>query len=202
MTLIVFEGIDSVGKSTVIKKLKEKYPKFQTFAFPTNHCREQLSKIKLDYNDINSIYRYHLEFETDFLWSMNELEKLQRKGPLLLDRYYISNIVYAYMNLSKKVGYDVYSLQSILHAIDHRYIPDLVVYIMQYNTQRFKQKPDTIFDHEELTQMQNLYREKLFQIWNKEKIKDYVTIPIFSEQDRDKNLFDKVETELKLRDFL
>jgi thymidylate kinase len=200
MAIVVFEGPDGAGKSTIIKRLKEKYPHFNSFAFPTDYFRELLPK--LDYNNPQTIYDHHLKFEMDFAEHVGKLIKLQRRGPLLLDRYFISNLAYAKLNIDKCEQGEM-SLLKVLKFIDHYHIPDLVIYMMQYDISEFPRKQDTIFDDYEVSRLQTAYSELLEILKGGNKILDYETIPLFNNTPKGwDSTFERVEDVLKKKGFI
>lgn len=93
--IILLEGIDNVGKSTLIKELKEKYDNIKSFAFPTTDIRKITEDLynKFDRENLDDLLEYHLLFIEDFLKHQKDL-KNDNNTVLLLDRYFYSNIAY------------------------------------------------------------------------------------------------------------
>ncbi len=192
MTLIVFEGIDLTGKSSTIKKLMDKYPdRFDSFAFPTSYFYDQ----KLQLVEKRDLYRNHIQFEIDFLLHQEHLEKLEKKKTLLLDRYFISNLVYSEINTDGSHENDIH-IPALLSKIEHL-VPDLVVLLLQYNPADFDR--EGTYSVEQLQTMQYYYLNKLSELKETGKIRDYKPIYILSKgEDR----LSKVEEVLKGKDFL
>lgn len=109
MTIVLIEGIDGVGKTTLINQLKEKYPdKIDTFSFPTETARQELCNVhngkytnqdNVPYTTIDLILKaiiYEVDFlnNTDFIQSYLEYGNQNYDQILLLDRWYLSNLAY------------------------------------------------------------------------------------------------------------
>jgi len=132
MSIIVFEGIDGMGKTAVIKQLIKKYPdKFDSLAFPTAVFKHEIideEVTPVSPNTISTLIHYHTAFEIDFMVHTNELKRRSKKGPLLVYRYFMSNMAYAEINFIKH-GYQSHGFLQLLEKIDHGIIPDLVIYL-------------------------------------------------------------------------
>jgi thymidylate kinase len=193
MTLIVFESIDGTGKSTTIKKLVDKYPHiFGSFAFPTttSYFYDQGQSLKKD-----GPYKYHFQFEIDFLLHQEHLEQLQKKKTLLLDRYFISNLIYSEINTDGSHNNDIY-IPAVLSKIEHL-VPDLVILLLQYNPADFEN--EGTYTVEQLQTMQYYYLNKVRELKEAGKIKDYKPIYIlYKGEDR----LSKVEDVLRVNGFL
>lgn len=105
MSIVLLEGIDGTGKSTIIKQLQEKYPKLKSMAFPVN--REVL-KVEYDRDSFQEVCMYHKQFVKDFIDNQLKIADMVEDGStLLLDRYYLSHVVYVmydYANHATKTG--------------------------------------------------------------------------------------------------
>lgn len=94
MPIVAIVGVDNVGKTTLINKLKEKYD-IDTFAFPTPKLRKELESLKIDYTDIYSILNYHMRFQLDFSEQQALIKEYKNNNKLLiLDRYIYCSLAY------------------------------------------------------------------------------------------------------------
>jgi thymidylate kinase len=200
MSLLVLEGPDSAGKSTLIKQLKEKHD-FASFAFPTPHCTDKLKSFKV-FNSESTLAYYHLIFEMDFAEHIDTLTSLIKKGKhVLLDRYFISNLAYASINFHNKYHLSSSKFLQVLHNIEHQPIPDLVIFLRLSDPHLFRPKTDSLFTQSELQKLQERYQDILTILQEQGKIKDYDTVIIESEKDR-VNVLKRVESVLKTKGFL
>lgn len=205
MSIIVFEGVDGMGKTAVIQQLMKKYPnKFDSLAFPTAVFKHEINDeviTPISPNTISTIIHYHTAFEIDFMVHIRELERRSKKGPLLLDRYFISNMAYAEINFIKH-GYQNHPFLDLLQKIDHGVIPDLVIYLRAYDMNEFTVKDDSHFTPEELSHIQYSYTNLIPRLNEQDKIKDYATVTLLSEEFRNNKLLEYVEDILKEKGFL
>ncbi len=93
MPIVVFEGTNITLKDTIIDQLLQKYPeKIKTFAFPTTKYQELLSSNVAD-NPEKLVFNHSL-IENDFIENKSEIYRESRKFLVILNQYYLSNIVY------------------------------------------------------------------------------------------------------------
>lgn len=104
MTLVVLEGYDEVGKSTVIKQLWDKYQdRILPRVYPTPRIRAILNTIyQFRMKDIDSLFRYHYMFLEDFMINNDRIqEEVNIPDHLVLcDRYFYSSAVYFLKDLA------------------------------------------------------------------------------------------------------
>ncbi|MBA3750681.1 MAG: hypothetical protein H0X03_07325, partial [Nitrosopumilus sp.] len=93
MPLVVLEGGEIQGKSTIANQLKTKYPnQVEIIKFPSIDIGEGLEKQQ---NDVKTLIYNHILFEIDFHKSIDKIQQQLSKGKLLiLIRYFPSNIAY------------------------------------------------------------------------------------------------------------
>lgn len=106
--IIVIDGMDGVGKNTqavlLYEKLKEQGHKVELFSFP-NYKDDSSFFIKKflnkEYSDIDNPYTVSLFYTLDraITFSRQIKEKYDQGYIIILDRYYISNILYQLHNL-------------------------------------------------------------------------------------------------------
>ena len=127
--VVLFEGINRVGKSTIIKEFQEAYPKqIQVIKFP--YQKKIISKIVFLYQEIERMtdmkqaLQYleiiHQLFDLDFrqFSTLTEIDDLSKV--YFLDRYYPSNLVYAAMH-----NVEVNPIWKENHCLK----PDMTVYL-------------------------------------------------------------------------
>lgn len=103
--LVNIEGIDGVGKSTVIKALKEKYPSIHVIAFPTQRLRDTSKEHEHKFETFGDLFAYHYQFLEDFASEQERLYNLVQSNTLvLIDRYYLSNYVYLLADVIKHLN--------------------------------------------------------------------------------------------------
>lgn len=108
--IIVIDGMDAVGKNTqsilLCKKLQEQGHKVKLFSFP-NYQDDSSFFIKKflngEYKDINNPYTISLFYAVDrAITFIREIkEKYDQGYIIILDRYYISSILYQLHNLKE-----------------------------------------------------------------------------------------------------
>lgn len=104
MPLVVLEGDDGTGKTTVIQRLKEKYPHIESLAFPTQELKEKIPTpdVTRVWDTLDQVFRYHIAFMYDFNRNQERIYNLlKEKKVVLLDRYYISNLVYLLYDVAR-----------------------------------------------------------------------------------------------------
>jgi deoxyadenosine/deoxycytidine kinase len=98
MSLVVIEGDDGMGKTSLIAKLKQKYPdSIEVMAFPSEKLKKaiQIPGGVIPWDDIELAFEYHLLFMDDFIENQEKIFKLRKGNRLvLIDRYFLSNFVY------------------------------------------------------------------------------------------------------------
>lgn len=127
--VVLLEGINRVGKSTVIKEFQEAYPKqIQVVKFP--YQKRIVSKIVFLYQEIERMtdlkraLQYleiiHQLFDLDFrqFSTLTEIDDLSKV--YFLDRYYPSNLVYAAMH-----GVEINPVWSDNHCLK----PDIAIHL-------------------------------------------------------------------------
>ena len=147
MTLVVIEGFDGCGKSTIIDQLKRKYPSiFTSFAYPTPSYRKKVDrafKRRMEHysKDLKAIIKYHTLFLEDFAENNRFLTR-KRKKVMLLDRYIYSHAAYANTDICKHfVMYrrkeDYHFTKDIMKEFYRFYSelkgPDIVIYLEKPN---------------------------------------------------------------------
>lgn len=130
-----------------------------------------------------------------------DIDKLSRKGPLILDRYYMSNMAYAKMNFAKQ-SHENHPFLSLLEKINHAPVIDCVIFLKGYDMNDFTTKQDSHFTPDELNKIQCHYRDVLHKLRDSGKIKCFETILSISEESRNKDLFNSIEKSLIKSGFL
>jgi thymidylate kinase len=138
--LVEIEGFDEIGKTTLVKQLRDKY-KIATMAFPTEEYKEKLVKQYKKFTSqktLKSLLDYHMLFLEDFIKNDAKIKKLSGKKLLVLDRYIYSHAAYAnteiglyfinkykdrYYKYTKDIMNTFYSFYSNLTC------PDLVIFL-------------------------------------------------------------------------
>lgn len=87
--LIVFEGIDNSGKTTISKIIHEKHPEFEWLKEPV-FSTEEADQLNSSDSNLTGAEREFL-----FLKGRIERQKTYRSKPVLLDRYLWSGMAYA-----------------------------------------------------------------------------------------------------------
>ena len=115
--IVVIDGMDGVGKNTqsvlILKQLKSEGKLVESFSFP-NYKDDSSFFVKKflngEYNDINNPYITSIFYSLDrAITFIREIKELYDQGYIIiLDRYYISNVLYQLHNLetySDKMSY-------------------------------------------------------------------------------------------------
>lgn len=196
MTLICLEGIDGIGKTTLINQLVKKHPHLNSMAFPTTVFKQEIDDEVLvtpvSPNIISTLIHYHTAFELDFMQNDYVIAKAMENRPLLLDRYFLSNWAYAEMNF-KKHGYENHPFISLLHKIEHSHVPSLVIFLKALDVNEFPPKEDSHFTIEELSEIQKNYEKYLYGLRINSYIKEFQIITLPDIETRDVLLFNQVE---------
>ncbi|MER5175249.1 MAG: hypothetical protein ABJB76_03140 [Candidatus Nitrosocosmicus sp.] len=165
MPLVVFEGINTALKTTIIDQLLQKYPeKIKTFTFPTAKYQDLLSS--LSENNPEKLIFKHSIIENDFIENKLEIYKESRKYLVILDQYYLSNIVY-FEYLSKGMDDRIKQYTNVLRNIKHL-TPDLFILLWSVE---INERQHNIFDNDELPQIHNLYFNEVKELREIGKIK-------------------------------
>jgi thymidylate kinase len=165
MPIVVFEGTNITLKNTIIDQLLQKYPeKIKTFTFPTTKYQELLSPNAAD-NPEKLIFNHSL-IENDFIENKSEVYKESRKSLVILNQYYLSNIVY-FEYASKKLDDRVKQYTNVLRNIKH-ITPDLFILLWSVE---INEKQHNLFDNDELTQIHDIYFKEVRELRELGKIK-------------------------------
>ena len=106
--IIVIDGMDGCGKHTQAKilydTLKKRKYKVELFSFPNYEDDSSYFVKKLlnkEYDDINNPYLVSLFYSIDrgITYIRDIKEKYENGYTIILDRYYISNILYQLQNI-------------------------------------------------------------------------------------------------------
>ncbi len=165
MPLVVFEGINTALKTTIIDQLLQKYPeKIKTFTFPTTKYQDLLSSFS-ENNPEKLIFKHSL-IENDFIEHQLEIYKESRKYVVILNQYYLSNIVY-FEYLSKAMDDRIKQYTNVLRNIKHL-TPDLFILLWSVE---INERQHNIFDNDELPQIHDLYFNEVKELREIGKIK-------------------------------
>jgi thymidylate kinase len=165
MPLIVFEGINNTLKTTIIDQLLQKYPeKIKTFNFPTAKYGDLLS-FPLENSPEKLIFKHSL-IENDFIENKSEIYKDSRKYLVILNQYYLSNIVY-FEYLSKGLDDKIKQYANVLRNIKHL-TPDLFILLWSVE---INERQHNLFDNDELPQIHDLYFKEVKELRELGKIK-------------------------------
>ena len=165
MPLVVFEGINTALKTTIIDQLLQKYPeKIKTFTFPTAKYQDLLSS--LSENNPEKLIFKHSIIENDFIENKLEIYKESRKYLVILNQYYLSNIVY-FEYLSKGMDDRIKQYTNVLRNIKHL-TPDLFILLWSVE---INERQHNIFDNDELPQIHNIYFNEVKELREIGKIK-------------------------------
>jgi thymidylate kinase len=165
MPLVVFEGINDALKTTIIDQLLQKYPdKIRTVAFPTPKYKELLSP-SFDNNPEKLIFKHSL-VENDFMENKLRIHNESRKNLVILNRYYLSNIVY-FEYESKALDERIRQYANVLRNIKHL-TPDLTVLLWSVE---INERQHNLYDNDELPQLHNIYFKEISELRELGKIK-------------------------------
>jgi hypothetical protein len=128
-SLVLIEGVDGTGKSTIIKQLQDKYgpSKIKTMAFPVNR---EILKVEYDKADDQAIKGYHKMFLKDFIDNQRQIGKLcgevdnnpeipNDQGVVLLDRYFPSFLAYCMLDIMNHMS-------TVLNYDTNKILKDLI----------------------------------------------------------------------------
>lgn len=104
--IIIFEGLDGVGKTVQIELLKQKFPNAALFKYPTKNTPELNNylekKVEIDQKEL-----FHL-FLKDIMNEQQEVRDAIKSGGLvILDRYIFSTIAYEKEGISYDEGKEI-----------------------------------------------------------------------------------------------
>ena len=174
--IVVITGIDSTGKTTAVSKLPYpslKYPKDQEIKDQINSLYNVLTQGGKELNStvIQNIYRQiHDLYDRDL---KNPLQIPDPSEPVLvLDRYYVDNIVYSRINRVERSEY----------MDNHIFRPDLIIMLKVRNYMEWKKKfvlkgdenvrePAILFE-----EVQKQYQVVLRELFEKKRIGRYTVI--------------------------
>jgi thymidylate kinase len=193
MPLVVFEGINTVLKTTIIDQLLQKYPeKIKTFTFPTTKYGDLLSSsISLEKYPEKLIFQHSL-IENDFIENKSEIYKDTRKYLVILNQYYLSNIVY-FEYLSKGLDERIKQYTNVLRNIKHL-TPDLFILLWSVE---INERQHNLFDNDELPEIHNIYFKEVKELREMGKIKLFEYIETLRS-----DTYHKVERTLKEKGLL
>jgi thymidylate kinase len=177
LKIIVIDGIDCSGKSTEIAKLpfknKIKYPNDKDIKDAINKYYRFLTRSGAELHDDvrRTIYEnIHDLYDRDFRMDVNIPNP--EESVLILDRYFISNVVYARMHgVGKPIYYE-----------DHLLEPDLVIMLKIRDYPRYKnmfiKRGDQFFRDPAVLyeEHQPIYQAVLKELLQKRVIKKYTII--------------------------
>lgn len=192
MKVVIITGIDSTGKSTIVSKLPYtslKYPNNQEIKDQINSLYNVLTQggKELNATVIQNIYRQiHDLYDRDL---KNPLNMPDPSEPVLvLDRYYVDNIVYSRINGVERSSY----------MDNHLFRPDLIIMLKVRNYIEWKAKfkakgdenirePAVLFED-----VQKEYQYVLKELHEKKRIGRYTIIEGLKE-----DTLQKVENAIK-----
>lgn len=178
MVLVILEGIDAVGKTTETKKLG--YPSIK---FPFDQqIKDQIMYYYAVLNDreerlhpyiIKTIYeQIHDLYDLDFRRYRKQMQLANMDNDvLILDRYFISNVVYSRLHGLSKPAYEE----------DHL-VPDLTILLKvkdysSYKKKFFGRRDEIVKDPKKLYyEHQPLYLKVVKELKQKKLMKDYVIV--------------------------
>ena len=193
MPLVVFEGINTVLKTTVIDQLLQKYPeKIKTFTFPTVKYGDILSSSSYLENNPEKLIFKHSLIENDFIENKLEIYKDTRKYLVILNQYYLSNIVY-FEYLSKGLDERIKQYSNVLRNIKHL-TPDLFILLWSVE---INERQHNLFDNDELPEIHNIYFKEVKELREMGKIKLFEYIETLRS-----DTYHKVEKTLKEKGLL
>ncbi len=165
MPLVVFEGINDTLKTTIIEQLLQKYPnKIKTFTFPTPKYKELLSS-NFDNNPEKLIFKHSI-IENDFIQNKLKIHNEARKNLVILNQYYLSNIVY-FEYESKVLDDRIKQYTNVLRNIKHL-TPDLTILLWSVE---INERQQNLFDNDELPQLHNIFFKEIGELRELGKIK-------------------------------
>jgi thymidylate kinase len=193
MPLVVFEGINTVLKTTIIDQLLQKYPeKIKTFTFPTVKYGDLLSSSSSLENNPEKLIFKHSLIENDFIENKLEIYKDTRKYLVILNQYYLSNIVY-FEYLSKGLDERIKQYTNVLRNIKHL-TPDLFILLWSVE---INERQHNLFDNDELPEIHNIYFKEVKELREMGKIKLFEYIETLRS-----DTYHKVEKTLKEKGLL
>lgn len=175
MTVVLLEGIDGLGKTTLINQLKEKYPdKIDTFSFPTEQAREELCHVQtgkytnqdnIPYTTIDLILKAII-YEVDFLNNEETIKSYLEYGnknsekTLILDRWYLSNVAYTKYLFESPMLFPTY-FKNFFKIIANQYRRLEPTYTILLQSDNPIVKDDSILPETHLLKIQENYIKRL-----------------------------------------
>jgi uridine kinase len=200
MPLIVLEGCDGSGKTTVINQLIKKYsptnPKLIKMAFPIDRA---LTTERYNREDKQEVIDHHLRFFEEFKSKQRQiLDLLKQDYTILLDRYTMSFYVYFMIDYlpivtkryshnddEGKIRMGRKTSKIIIDGLMNKVMPpDMTIYLFEQDTQ-----------DENILEIQNMYNMIMMHVTKKSRPKNH-RIP------KDKYTFVLVESLLKQNKYI
>lgn len=172
--VIVFEGIDGSGKSTLIGKLKDKLSyiyganQVSTFVFPSVSLKDAILKQKPNQTDLVDM------FLNDFANHLASIKGDSNRKIVLIDRMYWSTYVYAFYHFLQKTSYSQKELLSAIQSHLGNWSPDINVFIdvkPAIAVQRHTTRGEQNWLDGDIKQLTNL-RTGFLSVWNSETRKN------------------------------
>lgn len=103
MRIIAIDGPRGSGKSTLVKQISEDY-KFPYLTFPSTPLKDPKRVEQVDWNDVDSVLKYNMDFYNDFVSTNNTLNLSNRI--YICDRYILSNLTHFHFDMAEN-GFNV-----------------------------------------------------------------------------------------------
>jgi thymidylate kinase len=98
MRIIAVDGPRGSGKTTLVKQLSEEL-NLPFLSFPSIPLKDPKRVQSVDWNDIDSVMKYNMEFYNDFV-SVNSTLRLSNRI-YLCDRYILSNLTHYHFDMAE-----------------------------------------------------------------------------------------------------